>query len=94
MTASADRIEIFAPLSGYLLPFEMVFAQKLLGDGNRGTLTVEPDDNEIGNVEDTMQQEEITRAEETTHASEAAVTADGIEIRVAAGRNGEIDDKQ
>jgi len=53
-------------------------------DGNRGILTVEPDDNEIRIVEDTMQQEEITRAEEKTHASETAVTDDGIEIRVVA----------
>ncbi len=53
-------------------------------DGNRGILTVEPDDNEIRIVEDTMQQEEITRAEEKTHASETAVTADGNEIRVVA----------
>ncbi len=53
-------------------------------DGNRGILTVEPDDNEIRNVEDTMRQEELTRAEEKTHAAETAVTADGIEIRVVA----------
>jgi len=53
-------------------------------DGNRGILTVEPDDNEIRIVEDTMQQEEITRAEEKTHAAETAITADGVEIRVVA----------
>ncbi|NLF98146.1 MAG: phosphoenolpyruvate--protein phosphotransferase [Candidatus Riflebacteria bacterium] len=53
-------------------------------DGNRGILTVEPDDKEIRIVEGTMQREELTRAEEKMHASEIAITSDGIEIRVVA----------
>ena len=53
-------------------------------DGNRGILTIEPDDNEVKIVENTMQQDEKTRDEEKSHAAETAVTSDGIEIRVVA----------
>ncbi|MEW6709713.1 MAG: phosphoenolpyruvate--protein phosphotransferase [Candidatus Riflebacteria bacterium] len=53
-------------------------------DGNRGILTIEPDDNEVRLVEEEMRIEEQTRAEEKTHAAENAVTSDGVEMRVVA----------
>lgn len=53
-------------------------------DGNNGLLTIEPQDSEIKLVEKTMKAEEDARAEEKSHASETAVTLDGVEIRVVA----------
>ncbi|MBU1106469.1 MAG: phosphoenolpyruvate--protein phosphotransferase [Candidatus Riflebacteria bacterium] len=53
-------------------------------DGNKGILTIQPDEAEVKNVEDTMQIEEKTREEERSHASERAVTSDGVEINVVA----------
>lgn len=53
-------------------------------DGNKGLLTVKPDEAEVEAVETTMVAEEKTRAEEKRHADEPALTTDGVKVTVAA----------
>ncbi|MDD2997415.1 MAG: phosphoenolpyruvate--protein phosphotransferase [Candidatus Riflebacteria bacterium] len=53
-------------------------------DGNNGLLTLQPDEAEVKAVETTMVAEEKNRETEKKAASTAAVTRDGVEIRVVA----------
>ena len=53
-------------------------------DGNKGLLTVEPEDSMIKQVEQMILVETETRAKEKSHAAETAVTLDGVEISVVA----------
>ncbi len=53
-------------------------------DGNKGLLTIKPDEDEVASFENAIKIEEKIREEERSHASEIAKTLDGIQVKVVA----------
>lgn len=73
---------------------EIANGTKVILDGTKGTLRLNPTDAEIASIRIAQQQAEVRRKDELSHAQEPAVTKDGRHIEVVANIGGVKDAAQ